>query len=235
MCDEAPADQAGSVSGLSALVARLGREPWKFEPVQNTHKVWPLQAQMLTLFAAALEQGGDRVTERLADAGLGLRYGDALSGHVTLIRRAFAENVQSIQLPSIYAPMRTANRRLWLALLRGRHPRLLEQVLLANIVEAFVSDWLPDDNVLKVEGSGLTFSFARHLGTVLVRTEAVELLEALQQRARTSGALASELVRHARRHGLAAAEKEWRQSKGVASGRRLFLLLTSPVERQTEG
>jgi len=155
-----------------------------------------------------MDEGGLRVVDRLADAGLGLRYGDALVGYVTLIREATAERVQHIQLPRLYAPLRTANRRFWLALLRARNPRLTEQVLLANVVEAYVSDWLPDENVLKVEGSNVTASFARHLNTMLVRTEAVEALEALQQRARTTGALASELVRQARRHALAQGERE---------------------------
>ena len=137
------------------------------------------------------------------DAQLGQRFGDALKLHANLVRRCGAARVLDVYLSPLYPALQQGLRRLWTSLLRlaPRSVQLQEQLLLANVVEGLVSDWLPD--------LGSAASSSRSAKTVnYLREEAIHMLGgvSLRRESLAPTKLLGELTRQAIRHGVVTSE-----------------------------
>ena len=174
---------ADDSSALSAFVGRLGHSPAVFES-SRANAVWPLVSQLLEGLARGLvplprsapraaQLAARRLCVRLTESGLGLRFGDALKAHATFLRLCVSQRCESLQLPLVYPALRAGLRHLWLALLRrGSEVRLAEQLLLGNVVEGLVSDWLPDETSLDTSGTAVASrAFAELDGAFVLRNE----------------------------------------------------------------
>ena len=207
-------------SGLAAFITRLGTSPAVFESSRPC-KLWPLVAQLLRAFADGLKTANSsysqasrhaerRVVGRLIEAGLGLRFGDALNSHGILVRTCIAQRCEGVHLSLCYLELRGGLQRMWTAILRnGSEVRLVEQVLLGNVIEGLVSDWCSDELTVDTSGSGsVSRAFTALDGHMLLRDQGLDLLAALVHRRKNNAALATELMRQARRHNFAGAERE---------------------------
>ncbi|CAM9321165.1 unnamed protein product, partial [Discosporangium mesarthrocarpum] len=204
--------------------------------IHRAHPMRLLTAGAADVLAEGVSCGDRNTVDTLASLGIGLRLGLAAEEGVLLVQESRRMGVESIHLCWAYPAGRQARVKLLDRILSLGHLGLLEQVLTSGLLEFSMREMIPDTADTDVVNVRIPSKFARYNGTPLVRNEGLALLERVAARRRRCPGVASEVVRQAIRHEVAAEElKRLRNCRrrsvreGVGACLRTLARLESPV------